>query len=385
MIGRKLLSALLVAGGMMSVLAFGAGSANADDKAAVKELPLKDGKIEIVNSVRYASAAEDLAHSGSVSVNLKVEKLTAAGPSLELKPFSVRDGENVKDEGTRTVERVNKLELPLADKFSNVKSGCYEYKISETFTDGDGKPLKDFHGYQVSSAVYHLRVYVSTDVDGSHKIHAVTAELGGVKVDKLEFKSLCCREGAVNIDLTGIGDFVDRNKLVECVFKLKKAPVILDRQKEMNDYGVILRVNGKEVDNLKFDDKGTVTVSAKICGGRVNLEMPAGTEYCIYAKEHKDGYTPKCKMSGEESFRMGEDKEYDFTITNASDDISQMRVMGPNAVLFDFVHTYDDRVIPVTGLSLDDCTGLMMAVVALGSIAALGVVTVVIRKKFTDR
>lgn len=80
-----------------------------------------------------------------------------------------------------------------------------------------------------------------------------------------------------------------------------------------------------------------------------------------------------------------EDKEYSFTITNSNDDISELATIACRSDLYEIVHTYNDKGIPVTGLSLDDRTGLMMAVVALGSIAALGAVTVVIRKKFTDR
>lgn len=106
MIGRKALSALLVAGGMMSVLVFGAGSANADGKAAVKELPVKDGKIELVSKMRYAAVLEGHQPSSrDVMVSFNVEKITENAPDLAPDRIGVMDGETVKDEATQVVER----------------------------------------------------------------------------------------------------------------------------------------------------------------------------------------------------------------------------------------------------------------------------------------
>lgn len=379
MIGRKALSALLVAVGIMSVLAFGAGSA----KAAVKELPLKDGRIEIVSKLRYSTVLEGKQPDSS---NTKVEKVTEKAPDLATGRFSVMDGTAVKNEATMVTERTNKVGLSLADKFSNVGSGCYEYKISERFTDGDGKPLKDSYcGYQASKAVYRLRVYVTTDAKtGRHKLYAVTAESqGGVKVDKLEFVSLCNKVTSVNIDSKGKGDFADGNKRFEYVIKLEKAPVVLDSENKGGSFGVRVSVDDKDV-GVKFGE-GFV-VSSKLEGGRIAVFAPVGTKYCIYLKEHKDGYTPGCRDGVQRgAFRMGEDKEYNFTISNTSNDVSLMTVLSPRIVMFDVVHVYNDNDVPVTGLSLDDRTGLMMVVISLGSIAALGAVTVGIKKKFTDR
>ena len=392
MIGRKALSALLVAGGMMSVLVFGAGAANADDKAAVKELPVKDGKIEIVSKMRYAAMLEGhQPNSHDTMVSFNVEKITENAPDLAPDRIGVMDGETVKDEATQVVERSSSVKLSLADKFSNVGSGCYEYKISEGFTSRrDGKPMKDgYCGYQASKVVYHLRVYVTTDAaTGKHVLHAVTAESqDGVKVDKLEFSSMCGRSGSFSVDSKAKGDFADGSKLFEYVIKIEKSPVVMDvDNKDGSSFGVRISVDGKGVSPV-FGGKGFV-VSSKLKGGSISIIAPVGTRYCVYVKEHKDGYTPsykKLETTKREVWRVGEDKEYSFTITNSNDDISELATIAYRTDLYEVVHTYNDNDIPVTGLSLDDRTGLVMAVVALGSIAALGVVTVVIRNKFTDR
>lgn len=385
MIGRKALSALLVAGGMMSVLVFGAGSANADGKAAVKELPVKDGKIELVSKLRYAAALEgNQPDSHNANVKFNVEKVTENAPELAVNPFNVMDGTAVKDEATQVIERTNKVELSL-DKLSSVKSGCYEYKVFEGFVGRDGKALKDgYCGYQASKVVYRLRVYVSTAATGQHELHAVTAESqDGVKVDKLEFNSLCSKRSSFSVDSKVKGDFADGNKLFEYVIKVEKSPVIMDIDGRRGNSGVGISVDGKDVALPKLGE-GFV-VSSKLGGGSLSIVAPVGTKYCVYVKEHKDGYTPSCKELRRSEWRVGEDKEYAFTISNANGDISEMSTMTCATAMWELVHTYNDNDIPVTGLSLDDRTGLMMAVVALGSIVALGAVMVVIRKKYTER
>ena len=389
MIGRKALSALLVAGGMMSVLVFGAGSANADGKAAVKELPVKDGKIELVSKMRYAASLEGKQpDSHNANVKFNVEKVTENAPELAVNPFNVMDGTAVKDEATQVIERTNKVELSL-DKLSSVKSGCYEYKVFEGFVGRDGKALKDgYCGYQASKVVYRLRVYVSTAATGQHELHAVTAESqDGVKVDKLEFSSLCGKNGSFSVDSKVKGDFADGNKLFEYVIKAEKSPVVMDVDSKYGTSGIKVRVDGKDVVIPKLGE-GFV-VSSKLGRGSLSIIAPVGTKYCVYVKEHKDGYTPSCKElrgGGKSSeWRVGEDKEYAFTLSNPNDDISEMSTITCSSHIWDLVHTYNDNDIPVTGLSLDDRTGLMMAVVALGSIVALGAVMVVIRKKYTER
>ena len=171
------------------------------------------------------------------------------------------------------------------------------------------------------------------------------------------------------------------------MIKIEKSPVVMDvDNKDGSSFGVRISVDGKGVSPV-FGGKGFV-VSSKLKGGSISIIAPVGTRYCVYVKEHKDGYTPsykKLETTKREVWRVGEDKEYSFTITNSNDDISELATIAYRTDLYEVVHTYNDNDIPVTGLSLDDRTGLVMAVVALGSIAALGVVTVVIRNKFTDR
>lgn len=221
----------------------------------------------------------------------------------------------------------------------------------------------------------------STAVSEQHELHAVTAESqDGVKVDKLEFSSMCSRSGSFGVDSKARGDFTDGNKLFEYVIRVEKSPVIMDVDDKRGNFGVRVSVDDKDV-GPEFGGKGFV-VSFKLNKGSISIIALVGTRYCVYVKEHKDGYTPsykKLETTKREVWCVGEDKEYSFTITNSNDDISELATIACRSDLYDLVHTYNDKDIPVTELSLDDRTGLMMAVVALGA------VMVVIRKKCTDR
>ena len=111
----------------------------------------------------------------------------------------------------------------------------------------------------------------------------------------------------------------------------------------------------------------------------------------VQRKCEKDGYVLKRSayrdfVGGRHDERIGKDGKYVFSLFDDSDDGA-----SPNKVLVassDVGMTVTDVAtndVPLTGLFLDEKSGVMMVAIALGSLVALGVGAVVYKKKTSDR
>lgn len=116
-----------------------------------------------------------------------------------------------------------------------------------------------------------------------------------------------------------------------------------------------------------------------------------GVHGYVYKKCAKDGYIPKRSgykdsVGKRHEEQIGKDSDYNFPLTSDIETEALKKVLfgdgGGTTIYVTDVATND---VPLTGLFLDEKSGVMMVAIALGSLVALGAGAVVYRKRTSDR
>ena len=124
---------------------------------------------------------------------------------------------------------------------------------------------------------------------------------------------------------------------------------------------------------------------------RIALYCPVGAHMYVQRKCEKDGYVLKRSaytdfVGGRHGERIGKDGKYVFSLLDDSDDgASPNKVLVASSNVGMTVTDVATNDVPLTGLFLDEKSGVMMVAIALGSLVALGAGAVVYKKKTSDR
>ena len=371
MIGKKCLKSLLMFGGIMSVLAFG-------KTALADEVPVimgDDGKYDISHIVQAQEGSNWVA-SYCPTATFKVESVDKEGPAASVEKL-VLPGAKTMEEGGAKFDDVNKvwtanfLTCLSFGKFEH--AGVYAYKLTRV----------SFHRPKLKSAVeeYMVRVFV-VDGDNGPVVKGVTAEESGLKKSRISFTDKVFPVVNFSLKQEVEGKSVDETKRFKYVVKFDKPGLLGKRCAE----GVDIKDGTASGATIPYGKEYEFSVRA---GQRVSFTCPVGSHVYMYKKCKTDGYVPK--RAAYEDFthkshveRVGKDDDYNFSLFGDNDASGEVLVAdrdGVNMVVTDTA-TGD---IPLTGLFLDEKSGVMMVAIALGSLVALGAGAVVYKKKTSDR
>lgn len=373
MIGKKCLKSLLVFGGIMSVFAFGK-TALADEVPVVKG---EDGKYDVSYLVESPEGITDM--FALRNADFKVESKGEGVPAAKVDKVRVpaKMGRMVFDEKRRVWSFSAKTTISFG-KFEH--TGVYQYILSRS-------PSSHPNHVTASSLKYTLRVYVINAGKGP-EIKAVTAEESGLKKGMINFQDIYFHTSSVSVAQHVSGDLADADKSFKYVLKATRSAYCAGGLEEAMK-GSFSRKGSEEKEEFKIPYGDEYEFSLK-SGESITVYLPAGSYVCVYKKCEKDGYVPRREeysdsKSEKHELRIGEDKAYNFSLVSDDDSDVKKGVLvydrGENIDVTD-VATND---VPLTGLFLDEKSGVMMVAVAFGSLVALGAGAVVYKKKTSDR
>ena len=340
MIGKKCLKSLLVFGGIfrsMSVFAFGK-TALADEVPVIKG---DDGKYDISCIVQAPEGSKWITHYFG-KVPFVITSADEKNPKASVENVSVPDAESMEGGGA---------------KFDSVKrmwTANFSTRISfEKFVvdEGNGPVIK-----------------------------GVTAEESGLKRSELSFVNDIFPEATLSIRQEVSGDLADKTKSFEYVVMIEKPAFSGGKYAE----SAVLR-KGADEKRVSYGKDHEFSVKA---GEGVTLYCPVGAHMYVQRKCEKDGYVLKRSaytdfVGGYHGERVG---KYVFSLLGDSDDgASPNKVLVASGNVGMTVTDVATSDVPLTGLFLDEKSGVMMVAIALGSLVALGAGAVVYKKKMSDR
>ena len=376
MIGKKCLKSLLVLGGIVSVFAFGKTALASEEVPVVKG---EDGKYDI-SCIVHAPEGSSWITSYFLKVPFTVESVDEKNPKASVETIVVPDALTMEKGGAKFDEKRKIWIAELSTKLSFEKfehTGIYVYKLKRV-------PYHPTQKTAYSSEEYTVRVFVVDNGKGP-VIQGVTAEESGLKRSKITFTDSVFPKADFSINQKVSGDLADKTKVFKYVAMFEKPAFVGAKYAE----GVLLLKSGS-------DKKVVVPYGEEYEFGlkadqRALFSCPVGGYGYFYKKCEKDGYVAKRAaykdFSGKShSERISEDKNYNFPLTGDSEEELTKKVLfrdgGGVGVYVTDVATND---VPLTGLFLDEKSGVMMVAVALGSLVALGAGAVVYKKKTSDR
>lgn len=373
MIGKKCLKSLLVFGGIMSVFAFGK-TALADEVPVIKG---SDGNYDISCIVQAPEGSSWLSHYFG-KIRFTVTNVDEKNPKAKVENIGIKHAEDMEKGGAKFDSDKKVWTAKFSTRISFEKfehTGIYVYKLKEDSLHAGTKAT-------APSTEYTVRVFVVDEGEGP-VIKGVTAEESGLKRSELSFVNNVSPNASLAITQEVSGDLADKTKSFEYKVMIKKPAFVGKKYAE----GAVLSKGATEVivpygKNYEFSMKA---------GERIALHYPVGAHTYVLKKCEKDGYVPK--RSDYKDFagkhhdgRVGKDGSYAFSLFDDSDGEGL-----PNEILVadrDINMTITDVAtndVPLTGLFLDEKSGIMMVAVALGSLVALGAGAVVYKKKTSDR
>lgn len=190
-------------------------------------------------------------------------------------------------------------------------------------------------------------------------------------------------EATLSIRQEVSGDLADKTKSFEYVVMIEKPAFSGGKYAE----SAVLR-KGADEKRVSYGKDHEFSVKA---GEGVTLYCPAGAHMYVQRKCEKDGYVLKRSaytdfVGGRHGERVGKDGKYVFSLLGDSDDgASPNKVLVASGNVGMTVTDVATSDVPLTGLFLDEKSGVMMVAIALGSLVALGAGAVVYKKKTSDR
>lgn len=338
MIGKKCLKSLLMFGGIMSVLAFGK-TALADEVPVIKG---DDGKYDISCIVQAPEGSNWITHYFG-KVPFEITSVDEKNPKASVESINIPDADSMGKGGAKfdSVKKMWTANFSTRISFEKFEhTGIYAYKLKEGSLHAGTKAT-------APSTEYVVRVFVVDEGNGP-VIKGVTAEESGLKRSELSFVNNVFPEASLSIRQEVSGDLADKTKDFKYVVMIEKPAFVGGKYAE----GAVLR-------------KG------------VNSE--------------KDGYVLKRSaytdfVGGRHGERIGKDGKYVFSLLDDSDDgASPNKVLVASSNVGMTVTDVATNDVPLTGLFLDEKSGVMMVAIALGSLVALGAGAVVYKKKTSDR
>lgn len=370
MIGKKCLKSLLVFGGIMSVLAFGK-TALADEVPVIKG---SDGKYDISHIVQAPEGSNWIA-SYLPTATYEVKGVDEKNPKASVEKIVFPDAKTMEEGGAKfdDVNKVWAAEFSTHLSFEKFEhAGVYAYKLERV-------PARRGKARSATEA-YTVRVFV-VDSDNGPVIKGVTAEESGLKKSKISFTDKIYPVVNFSLKQEVEGKSVDETKRFKYVVKFDKPGILGKRCAE----GVDLKDGTARGVTVPYGKEYEFSVKA---GQKVVFTCPVGSRAYMYRKCEKDGYVPKraayTDFTGKKhDERVGKDDEYNFSLLGDSDELKESLVADHDAYMTVIDTATGD--IPLTGLFLDEKSGIMMVAVALGSLVALGAGAVVYKKRTSDR
>ena len=373
MIGKKCLKSLLVFGGIMSVFAFGK-TALADEVPVIKG---DDGKYDISCIVQAPEGSKWITHYFG-KVPFVITSADEKNPKASVENISVPDAESMEGGGAKfdSVKRMWTANFSTRISFEKFEhTGIYVYKLKEG-------PLHAGTKAKAPSKEYVVRVFVVDEGNGP-VIKGVTAEESGLKRSELSFVNNIFPEATLSIRQEVSGDLADKTKSFEYVVMIEKPAFSGGKYAE----SAVLR-KGADERRVSYGKDHEFSVKA---GEGVTLYCPVGAHMYVQRKCEKDGYVLKRSaytdfVGGYHGERVGKDGKYVFSLLGDSDDgASPNKVLVASGNVGMTVTDVATNDVPLTGLFLDEKSGVMMVAIALGSLVALGAGAVVYKKKTSDR
>ena len=227
-----------------------------------------------------------------------------------------------------------------------------------------------------------MRVFVVDEGNGP-VIKGVTAEESGLKRSELSFVNNVFPEASLSIRQEVSGDLADKTKDFKYVVMIEKPAFVGGKYAE----GAVLR-KGVNSEKVPYGKGHEFSMKAD---ERIALYCPVGAHMYVQRKCEKDGYVLKRSaytdfVGGRHGERIGKDGKYVFSLLDDSDDgASPNKVLVASSNVGMTVTDVATSDVPLTGLFLDEKSGVMMVAIALGSLVALGAGAVVYKKKTSDR
>ena len=374
MIGKKCLKSLLVLGGIVSVFAFGKTALASEEVPVVKG---EDGKYDISCIVQAPEGSKWINHYFT-KVPFEVTSVDEKNPKASVESIVIPDADDMEKGGAKfdSVKKVWTAKFSTRISFEKFEhTGIYVYKLKEGSLHAGTKAT-------APSTEYTVRVFVVDNGKGP-VIKGVTAEESGLKRSVLSFVNDAFPEASFYVKQEVSGDLADKTKSFEYVVKVEKPAFVGKKHAE----SVTLRKGMKGVEVPYGKDYTFEMKSSE----KVILYIPVGAHAYLYKKCKKDGYIPKHSAykdfaDNRHSERIGKDGEYIFSLLGDSDGkASPNEVLVADREIGVTVTDVASNDVPLTGLFLDEKSGVMMVAVALGSLVALGAGAVIYKKKTSDR
>lgn len=376
MIGKKWVKSLLVLGGIMSVFAFGKTALANDEVPVIKE---NGGKYDIDCIVQAPEGSLWLT-SYFLKAPFKVESMDEKNPKASVETIIVPDARTM-EEGGATFDSVKKVWIAkLSTQLSFEKfehTGVYAYKLRR---DGYHPTPKTVY----SSEEYMVRVFVVDEGNGP-VIKGVTAEKSNLKRSELSFLDTVFPSTTFSVNQRISGDLADKTKVFKYVAMFERPALVGAKY----DKGVLFSKGAKDPENAVVPYGKEFEFNLK-ADQKASFSCPVGAHVYVYKKCEKDGYISKrgsytdfCGNSHGE--RIGKDENYNFNLLGDSDEKLSDKLLIADRGVAVYVTDVATNDVPLTGLFLDEKSGVMMVAIALGSLVALGAGAVVYKKKTSDR
>lgn len=373
MIGKKCLKSLLVLGGIMSVFAFGK-TALADEVPVIKG---DDGKYDVSCIVQAPEGSNWISHYFG-KVRFVITSVDEKNPKAKVESIAIPHAEGMEKGGAKFDDDkriwITRFSTRISfEKFEH--TGIYVYKLTEDSLHAGTRAT-------APSNEYTVRVFVVDEGKGP-VIKGVTAEESSLKRSEISFVNDIFPEASFAMKQEVSGDLADKTKNFEYSVMIKKPAFVGEKHAE----GAILKRGTAKV-NVPYDKDYKFSMKA---GERVVLYYPVGAHTYVQKRCEKDGYVPKRSdytdfAGNHHDERIGKDGAHAFYLFEDSDSKGL-----PNEILVadrEINMTVTDVAtndVPLTGLFLDEKSGVMMVAIALGSLVALGAGAVVYKKRTSDR
>ncbi len=376
MIGKKCLKSLLMFGGIMSVLAFGK-TALADEVPVIKG---DDGKYDVSCIVQAPEGSRWLTNY-FLKASFAVESVDEKNPKASVETIDVPDARTMEEGGAKFDVTKGMWTTTLSTRLSFEKfehTGVYVYKLKKVPYHGSSKVV-------FSTEEYTVRVFVVDNGEGP-VVKGVTAEESGLKKSEVSFTNKVFPRSNLSIYQRVSGDLADKTKMFKYVAMFEKPAFVGE-----GESGVVKFSKGaKGIEDVVVPFGKEFVFNMK-AGEKANFYYPSGAHGYVYKKCAKDGYVPKRSgykdsVGKRHEEQIGKDSDYNFPLTSDIETEALKKVLfgdgGGTTIYVTDVATND---VPLTGLFLDEKSGVMMVAIALGSLVALGAGAVVYKKKTSDR
>lgn len=372
MIGKKCLKSLLVLGGIMSVFAFGK-TALADEVPVIKG---DDGKYDVSCIVQAPEGSNWLSHYfGKIRFVMTSED--EKNPRAKVENIGIPHAESMEKGGASFDSGKKIWTARFSTRISFEKfehTGIYVYKLKEDSLHAGTKAT-------APSTEYTVRVFVVDKGEGP-VIKGVTAEESSLKRSEISFMNIVSPEASFAITQEVSGDLADKTKNFEYKVMVRKPAFVGEKYVE----GAVLSRGTTKV-SVPYGKDYKFSMKA---GERIVLYYPVGAHTYVQKKCEKDGYVPKRSEYNDfagkhHNERIGEDGSYAFSLFDDSEGSPSNEILVADRSINMTVTDVATNDVPLTGLFLDEKSGVMMVAIALGSLVALGAGAVVYKKRTSDR